>query len=184
MTPTIHGGGILLMYLVLPVWILAGFTDYCCHRASRIQDNAGTPESVLHLVQYGSVGLPVVLALLAQINALFFLIAMAAIIFHHAVAYIDVRYANSMRTVSPFEQMVHSFLEIMPITAFLLLAALYWDQFSALLGQGAPDFRLAWKARPLPVWYVTGAIGAAALFNLLPYLEELARCRRAAPVGR
>ena len=26
----------LLLYFILPLWLLAGFADYLCHRASRI----------------------------------------------------------------------------------------------------------------------------------------------------
>lgn len=175
-----HAAAVLLMFLVLPLWILAGFTDYWCHRASHIEENAGTPESLLHLLQFGSIAIPTILALFMEINALFFLIAALAIVFHHVVAFIDVRYANRTRPVTPFEQMVHSFLEIMPITAFLLLAVLYWLQFLDLLRLhlGAGSFVLQIKNHQLPLWYVLSAIGAAALCNLAPYLEELMRCRR------
>jgi hypothetical protein len=174
-----QAAGLLLMFVVLPVWIVAGFADYWCHRAAHIEDNAGTRESVLHLLQFGAIGLPTALALVLEINAGFFLLAALAIIFHHAVAFIDVRYANHSRSVAPIEQMVHSFLEIMPITAFLLLSILHWPQLLSLLGQGAEpaDFGVHMKSHPLPLWYVGGAIGAAALLNAVPYVEEFVRCR-------
>lgn len=177
-----HGAAALLMYLVLPIWILAGFVDYWCHRASHIEDSSGTPESALHLLQFGTIAVPVLLALFMEINALFFLIAALAIVIHHGVAFVDVRYANRTRTVTPLEQMVHSFLEIMPITAFLLLAALHWPQlldFSEPRRHGS-GFMLRLKPHPLQPWYVLAAIGTALMFNLLPYLEECLRCRRAA----
>ena len=43
---------LLLGYLILPLWIAAGFADYLCHRAARISENSGAQESALHLVQY------------------------------------------------------------------------------------------------------------------------------------
>jgi hypothetical protein len=182
-----HAAALVLMFAVLPVWILAGFTDYLCHRAARIEQNSGVPESLLHLVQFALIGIPTVLALLLSIDAAFFLIAIAAILLHHMVAFLDVRYANRTREVPPFEQMVHSFLEILPLTALALLAVLHWPDFLALTGRPAPEgsFSLRWKDQPLPLWYVLCAVGAAAIFNALPYGEELVRClkqRRAQPI--
>jgi hypothetical protein len=48
----------------------------------------------------------------------------------------------------------------------------------ALFGYPPPSgtFGFHLKAQPLPFWYVASAIGAAALLNALPYLEELLRC--------
>jgi hypothetical protein len=170
----------LLGFFVLPVWIVAGFTDYLCHRAARISENAGTPESLLHLLQYALVGLPVTLALFLKANAGFLVFAAAMILLHHLVAYIDVRYANSMRKVQPFEQMVHSFLELLPITAFLLLAVAAWPQFVALLGAG--EEKAVFVPQPLIMFplYAALILAAALLFNFIPYLEELVRCWRAA----
>jgi hypothetical protein len=113
---------LLMMFFVLPIWLLAGLTDYFCHRASQIEQTSGVPESLMHLLQFGLIAIPALMALTLQVNAAFFFLAAAAIIVHHIVAYLDVRYANSTRRVTAFEQMVHSFLEITPITAFLLLA--------------------------------------------------------------
>src|SRR3954468_17262202 len=63
---------LILGFCVLPLWIIAGLGDYLCHRAARIQDNSGAPESILHLVQFGLVGLPVTLGLFLRANAGFF----------------------------------------------------------------------------------------------------------------
>ena len=175
-----HAATLVLMVAVLPVWIMAGFTDYLCHRAARIERNSGLPESLLHLVQFGLIGIPTILALLLAINAAFFLIAMATILLHHGVAYLDVRYANRTREVPPFEQMVHSFLEILPLMALGLLAVLHWRDVLALAGYAPPpqSFTFRLKEPPLPLWYVLSVMGAAAIFNALPYGEELLRCLR------
>ena len=139
-------------------------------------------KSALHFLQFGSIAVPTLFALFFEINALFFLIAAVAIIVHHLVAFTDVRYANSARGIPPIEQMVHSFLEIMPITAFLLLAVTHGTQLLALVGAGqtAPDFAFHAKVNPLPFWYVFSAVGGATLLNFIPYTEEFLRCRRAA----
>ena len=48
----------ILMYVVLPLWLAAGFADYICHRASHIERTSGWKESVLHLVQFGEMAVP------------------------------------------------------------------------------------------------------------------------------
>jgi hypothetical protein len=161
----------------MPVWILAGLADYACHRAARIEDNSGTAESLLHLLQFGLVGVPVVLALFLEITAGFFLLAAGFLLAHHLTAYIDVRYADSTRKVKPLEQMVHSFLELVPLTALLLLAVLYWPQLLAL-GSDQADYGFRLKQLPLPPAYVASLLAATFLFNAIPYLEELARTLR------
>ena len=32
---------LILMYFVLPIWLLAGFADWLCHRASHIESTTG-----------------------------------------------------------------------------------------------------------------------------------------------
>jgi hypothetical protein len=169
---------LLLGCLVLPLWIAAGFADYLCHRAARISENSGAPESTLHLVQYCLVGLPVTLALFFRANAGFFLLAALCLLLHHLTAYVDVRYADATRKVAPQEQMVHSFLEILPITAYLLLAAAEWPQFLSLFGLGMERALFLPQLRILSGFYTAVILAAALLFNFLPYLEELARCLR------
>jgi len=179
--PDVHTSApyLLLGFVVLPLWVAAGFTDYFCHRAARIQINSGTPESLLHLVQFSLIGLPVMLALFLRPNAGFFLFALFCILLHHVVAYIDVRYADTTRKIAPVEQMVHSFLELLPITAFLLLAVADWNQFLTLFGLGSEAVRFAPEPRLLSARYTVVILASAFLFNLVPYLEELMRCLRA-----
>lgn len=169
-------------FVVLPLWIAAGFADYLCHRASQIQDNSGAPESALHLLQYALVGLPVTFALFSRPNAGFFVLAVFCIILHHAVAYIDVRYAASTREVAPVEQMIHSFLELLPITAFLLLGMVEWTRFQALFFASEVG-RFSWEPRVISASFNVIVLGAACLFNLIPYVEELMRCLRAPRKG-
>jgi hypothetical protein len=170
---------LLLGFIVLPLWIGAGFADYLCHRAARISQNAGTPESVLHLVQFSLIGLPVTLALFLRPNAGFFILAAICILLHHAVAYIDVRYADRTRKVKPREQMVHSFLEILPIAAFLLLVVAEWPQVLALFGIGKEPARFGFEPRLFSGFYTGVILAAVLLSNIFPYVEELLRCLHA-----
>jgi hypothetical protein len=100
---------------------------------------------------------------------------------HELTTWFDLRYASSTREISPIEQQVHSFLEILPLAALILIVLLHWDQFLALfgLGQATADFTLKLKDPPLPLWYTITLLGAVVLFNLLPYVEELLRGLRA-----
>ena len=175
---------LLLGLFVLPLWIIAGFADYLCHRAAYISLNSGTRESVLHLAQFSLVGLPIIWALFLKANAGFFLVAVVLILLHHLVAYIDVRYADATRKVEPREQMVHSFLELLPITAYLLLAAAEWPQFLALFGLGVEPAAFAPQWRMLSGSYAAVILIAALLFGFIPYLEELLRCIRAARTNK
>ena len=113
----------ILMYVVLPLWLAAGFADYICHRASHIERTSGWKESVLHLVQFGEMAVPVLAALFLEINSGVILIMMAFLILHQATAIWDVQYASETREVSPTEQHVHSVLEMLPFTGLLLVIA-------------------------------------------------------------
>jgi len=167
---------VLLVLVILPLWIAAGLADYCCHRATNIEKTSGAPESVLHLVQFALVGVPITLALFLEINAGYFLLASVFVVLHHAVAAVDLVFANPRRHIAPREQMIHSFLEIFPITALMLLAVLHWPQLLALFGAGPEPAIFAPHLRFLPASLVASILGAAFLLNLVPYIEELCRC--------
>jgi len=175
-----HAAAVILMFVVVPVWIGAGLADYFCHRYFRLAFTSGPGESVLHLVQLGLVGIPVVLSLFLEVNAGLFALWIVCLLLHHAAAYWDLRFANRTRTVGPLEQMVHSFLELTPMIAFLLLVVLFWPQALALAGLGGEKAQwvFALKQRMLPAGYVTAVLAAALLFDALPYLEELLRALR------
>lgn len=178
---TASAAALILMFAVLPIWVAAGLADYFCHRASSIETTSGPTESALHLLQLSLVGLPVLLALFLEIDAALLAAMIVCLLLHHGVAYLDIRYANSTRRVTPFEQMIHSFLELMPLTAFLLLCILHRDQAASLFGLGSSraDFSLRLKSQPLPPLYVAGLLSATFLLNAVPYAEEMIRTVRA-----
>jgi hypothetical protein len=170
----------LLAFVILPLWIAAGLADYFCHRATSIETTSGTRESALHLIQFGLVGIPVTLALFWDINAGYFILAAILLLLHHAVAAVDLVYANPRRHIAPREQMIHSVLEIIPLTALFLVAVLYWPQVLALVGKGPEPAIFAPKLRLLPLPFVLTTLAGAFFLNFVPYIEELWRCARQA----
>ena len=172
---------VLLLYFIMPVWFAAGLADYLCHRASDIEHTAGPKESLLHLLMFAEIAVPLLMCLFFEVNALVFAVMIIGFVAHEATALWDVSYAIEHRYVSPIEQHVHSFLEMIPLMAGAFVAVLHWPQFLALFGLGSEParFTLEPKQESLPIGYIVAVLGAALLFELLPYLEELARGLRA-----
>lgn len=168
----------MLMYFVLPLWLAAGFADYLCHRAAQIEHTSGAKESALHLLQFAEMAVPVLAALFLEITSAVIVIMIVCLILHQATAIWDVSYADATREVTPTEQHVHSVLEMLPLLGLLLVVALHWGAFAALFGAGTPDFSLRFKPEQLPVAYIATVLALVALFEVLPYLEELARTLR------
>lgn len=167
-----------ILYVILPLWVLVGLIDYFLHKRTHIEETSGTKESILHILQLGEAGIPVILALLFEVNALIIAIMLVALIIHEATALWDVTYAHTRRYISPWEQHIHSFLEVLPIMAISFVIVLYWNQFLALFGLGneAPRFVFEPKASPLPSPYLATLFGSITICIALPYGEELWRC--------
>jgi hypothetical protein len=171
-----------LQYFVVPVWLAAGTADWWFHRKSDVEHTGGLKETALHLAMLAETGIPVVAALFLEIDPIVLAGMIAAFFLHEATAMWDVRYAVKVREVTPLEQHAHSFLELIPLMAVVLISVLHAKQLKALAGlEVAPAQPLRWKAKPLPRGYVAGALGLMTLFEILPYLEELARDWRFAP---
>ena len=173
-----------LMYVVVPVWLLAGVADYFCHRASHIERTSGIAESLLHLLQFALVGVPLLAALFLEINAAVLLIMLAGLVLHQVAAVWDVRYANATRRVAPAEQHVHGVLEMAPAVATAVVAILKWPDFLSLFGMGEARFSLELKHDPLPGWYLGTVMLGVLVCGVLPYGEELLRTLRAARASR
>jgi hypothetical protein len=172
---------IILMYFILPLWLAAGFADWLCHRASHIETTTGAKESLIHLLMFAEIGLPLLAAMFLEINGLIIAVMLLAFFVHEATALWDVSYATSARTVTPIEQHVHSFLEIIPLMALVSVVSRHWQQFLAVFGMGSEPLRtdLTLKSEPLPIVYIAGILIMVLLFELLPYIEEFVRGLRA-----
>ena len=171
----------VLAGVVVPAWIAAGVLDWRCHSRARIERTSGAKESLLHLVMFAELGVPMLAVLLCEVNALVFAICIVGFVVHEFTALYDVKLALRHRAVTPIEQHVHSFLELLPLMAIVLLAVVYPGQLLALLGLGdeKPRFELVGKQTPLPASYTAAVLCAALVCNVLPYVEETVRGLRA-----
>ena len=171
----------LLLYAVPPAWIAAGLADWVCHRATRIEDTAGAKESLIDLLMQAEFGVPVLLTLFCEITPPVIASEFAAFVPHEATVYWDLKYTTPRREISPIEQQVHGYLELVPLVAITLIAVLHWPETKAVFGfrDDPPDWSLRMRDKPLPLWYRAGLLTSVALFDALPYLEELWRTLRA-----
>lgn len=167
-----------LLYFILPLWMGAGVLDWYHHRITDIEHTAGTHESMIHALMMSEAGIPIMLGLFMEVNALVLALMIAAFFIHEATAYRDVAYAVGRRKVTPNEQHVHSFLKVIPFMAVSFMICLYWPQFRALVGMGKEPARFELRAKnpPLSPGYVRGILAAVATTIVLPYGEELLRC--------
>ena len=172
---------LLVAYVAIPLWLAAGVADYLCHRFTDIERTAGWKESVFHLVMFVEAGVPGLGSLIFESNALILLSLFIGFVLHEVTALWDVSFAAKRRHVSPFEQLVHSFLELIPLMILLLLASESPVQALALpgLADAQPDFALRLRDPQLPAPYLIGLVICVVLLEVLPYLEELVRGLRA-----
>lgn len=173
-----------LLYGLLPSWFVPGLADWAMHRRTRIEDTAGTKESLIHSLMMAEVGIPIAATLRYEVNPALLAVQLGGAAVHEATALWDVRTAvRSEREVRPVEQHIHSFLESLPFAALASLMCLHADQVKSLLrgGRGDPDaWRLVPRRPQLSRGYIAGITAAIGACVLLPYGEELLRCRRAA----
>lgn len=170
-----------LLYFVMPVWQAAGFLDYLQHRRSHIETTAGARESAIHLLMMTEAAVPSLMGLFLDVDALVLLTTILDLFLHEATAIWDVAYAEPRRLVTPNEQHIHSFLEVIPFMATSFLICMHWSQFRSLAGRG-PE-RARWSLRrkqpPLSRRYVAAVLSGLVSFIGIPYAEEFWRCYRA-----
>ncbi len=163
---------LLLMYAVVPLWIAAGLADWWCHRRTRIESTSGLAENLFHWVLLAEGGVVLLAAALLEVNGFVLLLAGAMFLAHEATTFVELRYTVPRRDVRPAEQMVHSFMEILPLALLMLLAVIAWEQGTAA------DLAVRPKTQPWPAAYLLSVAAAVAVCNLLPMTEETLRCFR------
>ncbi|MBP2293191.1 hypothetical protein [Azospirillum rugosum] len=171
-----------LLYFVIPLWLASGVADWLCHRTTDIQHTTGAKETMIHLLMLVEMGVPTLAGLFLEINSPVLALMVASFLLHEATALWDVSYAVTAREVTPIEQHVHSFLEMLPLMAVSFIAVMHWPKALALVGLREDEdrgFRL--KRDPLPTGYIATLIGLIGLLEVLPYLEEMYRDWRAHP---
>src|SRR3954468_5915110 len=100
---------IILLYFILPLWLLAGFADYLCHRASQIELTSGYKESLLHILMLAEIATPLLAAIFFEINALVIAIMIVGFVLHKMTVLWDTTFPSHKRLITPIEQHVHSF---------------------------------------------------------------------------
>lgn len=157
-----------LMAGVVPLWILAGVADWTCHRRTRIESTSGLRENAFHWVLLAEGGVALVASALLQPGPLLLAIVLGAFLAHELTTYVELRYTAPRREIRPFEQMVHSFMELLPLALLALVAV--------LAAAGEPT---RW-----PRGYLLAVGVAVLLLNVLPLAEESWRCLRSRTPAR
>jgi hypothetical protein len=162
----------LLLWGIYPLWLLAGAGDYLCHRQTDIAQTSGSRESWLHLLQFLALLIALAAGALLEVNAVVFGAMVAFVLAHSVLAHMDVSYTDGRRYISPLEQHIHGFMDVLPLVATMLFGVLHWEAIDAALT--TPIVSLA-----VPV--TSGSVLLVASFAVLsgvPILEELWRTHR------
>jgi hypothetical protein len=169
---------VLLAGLLYALWLVAGFVDYVCHRRTEIAKTSGAPESWLHLLQFLALGMALLLGTLLAITPLVLVLIAAFVGAHSVLAFRDVAYTQGRRFISPLEQHVHGYMEVLPIVAVGLLIVLSWDEMHA------SPWTLRWKSPLRSPAEALALLGSFFLLAGTPIVEELIRTRRRTPGPR
>ena len=168
----------LLLYVFLPLWGIAGFVDWCCHRATHIESTSGLKESLMHSLMGIQVGLPILLCLMFRVNVLILLICLFLLIMHEVVAHLDVAYASPRRKISIWEMHAHGYLATLPLFMIAMVGVINWPAVLKLVS-------LDWQGQMhfVPMEYSHGGnnymwiyMAFTACIGIVPYIEENIRC--------
>lgn len=161
----------LLVWGLYPVWLLAGAGDYLCHRQTDIEHTSGSRESWLHLLQFVSLLIPFAAAALMNLNAIVFGSMVSLVIAHSVLAHMDVSYTDGRRHISPVEQLVHGFMDVLPIMAVALIGVLHWSEIATPADTPIFSLRSLESGRVL-------LVGSFVVLSGVPIIEELVRTHR------
>lgn len=170
----------LILYGLLPLWGIAGFVDWCCHRATKVESTSGLKESLIHSLMGVQLGIPILLCLLFEVNVLILLICVAMWLLHEVVAHWDVHYATPRRRISIWEVHVHNYMATVPLYLLMLIVVINWDvAVKAATLDWAGQFTLRRVTVPHGgASYLAGYLTFMAVLCVFPYLEENVRCVR------
>jgi hypothetical protein len=163
-----------------PLWGISGFIDWCCHRATRIEETSGLRESLVHSLMGIQLGVPILLSLMYEINVLILLLCLVAFLLHEIVAHYDVHYATPRRTISIWEVHVHNYMATIPLYLLMLIAVLNWEVVLKLVSfDWSGGFSLTRLESPHGgSQYTRGYLIFMSLLCVIPYFEENLRCLR------
>lgn len=167
-----------LLYIMLPLWVIAGFADWCCHKASHIENTSGLTESLMHSVMGIQIAIPMYLCLLFEVNVLILSICIVAWVLHEVVAHLDIMYAEPRRKISIWEMQAHSYLATLPTYMILMIAIINWPIVIKLFHWDlANQFSFTLIERPHGgESYLPSYMLFMAIVGVAPYVEENIRC--------
>ena len=161
------------------VWLASGLCDFLTHRRTDLPHTSGLAESIAHLVQLGLLGAAVLLGLGFEVGQGSALLLLALVATHAVVGYADTRIAFAApRVVSPFEQHVHSVLDMAPVVALGWLLASTWPAAAA----GGWTLHPRQPGLPLAMW--GAALAPAMVLCVVPALFEFRAAWRARDAAR
>lgn len=169
----------VMLYLLLPLWGIAGMLDWWCHRNTNIESTSGLHEATVHCVMGAQIGLPIVLSLLFEVNVLILILCLLILITHELVAHYDVHYTTGKREISIWEVHAHNYLATLPLFMVTLIIVRKWDIFMKLISfDFAGGFALEWRKEPLGATgnYAMIYMTTMAVFVVFPYMQEWWRC--------
>lgn len=170
----------LILYGLLPLWGVAGFIDWCCHRATKVESTSGLKESLVHSLMGIQLGIPILLCLLFEVNVLILLVCIAMWLTHEVAAHWDVHYATPRRHISIWEVHVHNYMATVPLYLLMLVVILNWEvavKLATFDWQG--QFGLTLLAeRPGGATYLPAYLSFMGVLCVFPYIEENIRCLR------
>ncbi len=171
----------LILYIILPLWVITGSLDYWCHRATKIEDNSGLRESLIHALMGFLVGVPLWLGIFFEINVLVLLVCLTFFVLHELVAHQDVVWAGSRRRITVWEQHIHAYLLTIPFYLMTLIICRNWGAFIRTIRfEWTGDLYLIIRPEPVGTMRYVEWYAVLMLFTaILPYTEEVWRCWRA-----
>src|SRR5918995_3220810 len=159
-----------LIWVLYPLWLLAGLVDYLVHRQSHIESTSGRVESWLHVGQFLLLAAPLLLLSYLAPTPLVIALATVALALHTALSYADISYTQGRRYISPLEQHAHALLIVLPAVAVAIVVMIDWDVASSR------DWTV--RLRDSSGRDVTLLVSSFFLLAGLPIAEELIRCLR------
>jgi hypothetical protein len=161
-----------LLWGLYPAWLLAGAGDYLCHRQTDIEHTSGVKESWLHLLQFLCLLVAFAAAVWMNMNMVVYSTMVALVLTHSLLAHVDVSYTDGRRHISPVEQFVHGFMDVLPLVAVGLIGVMHWRVITA-----SPSSPILSLQAPLDLGRIL-LVASFAVLSGVPILEELARTYR------
>lgn len=163
----------LLMYGVLPLWVLGGLAEGWCHRRTHFNTPARGRETLYHLTLLAQMGIGGLAALWLEINLATLVLLLGLFLLHEATRWLDMGHTRGTRELQDGERMAYSFLELLPLFIVLCLIALFGSQAGGWMDASA--WQLRWKDDPLPPGYVLTLCTVIGLAHIVPRLEDAVR---------